>query len=188
MAQYRVGQTEVALGILEINRIDLVRHGRGPDLSLLRPLLEVAQGNIAPYITIKINKDGVGAGHRVKQLSQTIVRLDLNGVRVELKANRLDKAPGKFLPVKIRVSGQMCVVIAHRAVDLALQPDFPGNSVRASQAVYDVGKLLAHGRRRSRLPMGAREHRLARKRTRKRTQLVYDARQCRLHDLAARAL
>src|SRR3546814_11399853 len=38
--EQRVGDAEVALGVLEVDRIDLVRHGRAADLAGLDRLLE----------------------------------------------------------------------------------------------------------------------------------------------------
>ena len=43
MAQHAVGEAQVALGVLEVDRVDLVRHGGRADLAGLQLLLEVAQ-------------------------------------------------------------------------------------------------------------------------------------------------
>jgi len=40
MPQQRAGDSEIALGILEVDWIDLVRHGRGADFARFRFLLK----------------------------------------------------------------------------------------------------------------------------------------------------
>ena len=50
-----------------------------------------------------------------------VVRLDLRRVRVELEAERRHDARRELLPVDVRISGDVRVVVADRAVDLALE-------------------------------------------------------------------
>src|SRR6185437_286062 len=57
--QQRVGDAEVALRVLEIDRVDFVRHGRGADLGRGRALLEIAEGDVAPEVAAEIERKSV---------------------------------------------------------------------------------------------------------------------------------
>ena len=51
-----------------------------------RPVsLEVAKGDIAPHVPVKVNEDIVEADGGPKKLSDIVVRLDLGDIRVELQ-------------------------------------------------------------------------------------------------------
>ena len=126
VAQQRVGEAEVALGVLEVDRVDLVRHGRRADLALLQALLEVAQAHVAPDVAREVDQDGVGARHRIEQLGHVVVRLDLDAVGLEGEAQaqrrrRLHHLAAEGLPVELGPGRQVRVVVAHRAVHLAQQ-------------------------------------------------------------------
>src|SRR5574344_2794174 len=122
MLEDGVGNAQVAFGVFEVDRVDLVRHGRGADFTGDSLLLEVTQRNVAPHIAIEVEQDGVKAGNRIKQLGNVVVRLDLGGVGVEGQAQvALDKGAGVGFPVHVRIGGQVGVVVADRTVDLAQQ-------------------------------------------------------------------
>ncbi len=160
MRQQRVGQAEVALGVLEVDRVHLVRHGRRTDFAFLEPLLEVTQAHIAPDVARPVDQDRVGARDRVEQLGHPVVRLDLDRVRIEAQAQRiLDHAAAERLPVEIGPGSQVRVVVAHRAVHLGQRPHLGDARARMLQARRNVGDLLAERGRRRRLAMRAAEHR-----------------------------
>ena len=46
--QQRIGDAEVAFGILEIDRVDLVRHRRGADFAGYGALAQIAERDVAP--------------------------------------------------------------------------------------------------------------------------------------------
>lgn len=83
--EQRVGDAEVALGVLEVDRVDLVRHGRGADLAGHGLLLEIAEGDVAPDVAVEVDEDGVEAGDRIEQLGDVVVRLDLSGVGLKVR-------------------------------------------------------------------------------------------------------
>src|SRR5437773_9940768 len=91
MAQQRVGDPDIALRVLEVDRVHLVRHGRGADLALSQLLGEVAERDIAPGVAVEIEQHAVGARVGVEQLGEPVVRLDLRRVGVELEAQALDE-------------------------------------------------------------------------------------------------
>src|SRR5205809_7898500 len=100
MPQQRVCDSEIALGILEVDGIDLVRHGRGADLAGPGLLPEITQRDVAPQIAVEIEEHGIGARDRVELLGEAVVRLDLDGVRIEFEAERLDERTREALPIE----------------------------------------------------------------------------------------
>ena len=51
--EQRIGEAEVAFGVLEVDRVDLVRHRRRADFAGLQRLLEVAQRDVAPDVAAR---------------------------------------------------------------------------------------------------------------------------------------
>src|SRR5690606_11398306 len=96
-----VGDTEVAFGGLEIDRVDLVRHGRTADLAGDHRLPEVAQRDVAPDVAAQVDRDGADALVRVAQFGDVVVRFDLGGVGVELQSQRLDETACERGPVHV---------------------------------------------------------------------------------------
>ena len=88
-----------------------------------------------------------------------VVRLDLGGVTILLKPERLDEAAADRQPVRIRVGNVMSVVVANRPVELAEYRDPAESLFRPLQAVGDIHELFADGRRAGRLAVGPRKHR-----------------------------
>ena len=172
MAQHGIGQAQVALGVLEVDGIDLVRHGGRADLARLGLLLEVADADVAPHVARQVDQDGVGSGHRVEQLGHVVVRLDLDAVGLEGEAQarlgrvrsglagggRLDHAAAEGFPVEVGPGAQVCVVVAHGAVHLGQQLDLGDAIARGRQAHHHVGQLLAHRGGAGRLAVGAAQH------------------------------
>src|SRR5690606_23911739 len=97
----------------------LVRHGRAADLARHHRLLEIPQRDVAPDVAAQVDGDGADAPVRVAQLGDVVVRLDLGGVRIEGQAQRLDETAREGGPVHVRIAGDVGVVVADGAVDLA---------------------------------------------------------------------
>jgi hypothetical protein len=91
MPQDGVRDPEVAFGVLEVDRVDLVRHGRGADLARDGALLEIAERDVAPEVAREVDQDGVEAREGVEQLRHVIMGLDLGGVGVPGQPERLDE-------------------------------------------------------------------------------------------------
>src|SRR5690606_15182644 len=68
MLEQRVGDAQVAFGIFEVDRVDLVRHGRGADFACDGALLEVTQGDVAPDVAVEVDEDRVVTCDRIEQL------------------------------------------------------------------------------------------------------------------------
>ena len=70
MLEQRIGDSEVALGIFEIDRVHLMRHDRGAGLALDAALAEVADRNISPHVAAETEQDGIDARDRRKHLGR----------------------------------------------------------------------------------------------------------------------
>src|SRR6478735_6375845 len=97
--QQRVGQPQIAFGILEVDGVYLVRHGRRTDLTGDRALAQVSERDITPGIAREIDEDGVDAGERIAVLADPVVRLDLGGELVPRQPLRLDEPAAHRWPV-----------------------------------------------------------------------------------------
>ena len=157
--QQGIGQAQVAFGVLEVDGVDLVRHGGGTHFAGLELLGEVADGDVAPDVAAQVQQHGVEAHQGVEEIGHVVVRLDLGGKRVEGEAqpafNDLLREGG---PVHVGVGGQVGVVVAHGAVHLAQDGHAGDAGACLLHALHDVGDFLAQGGGRCRLAVGARQH------------------------------
>ena len=174
--QQRVRQPEIAFGVLEVDRIDLVRHRRGADFAGEHALPEVAERDVAPHVAAQIDQHRVDARERIEVLGHPVVRLDLRGVWIPGETQRFDEALAEAQPVDLRIGDQVRIEVADRAVDLAGDRD--GGEARALlvQSIGEVRDFLAERRRRRRLTMRARHHRRRRMGVRERAQARRSAR------------
>mmetsp|Transcript_7277 Transcript_7277/g.17738 ORF Transcript_7277/g.17738 Transcript_7277/m.17738 type:complete len:294 (+) Transcript_7277:491-1372(+) len=156
----RVRDPEVPLGVLEVDRVDLVRHRGGADLAFHRPLPEVPEGDVPPHVAVKVDEDRVEPPQRVEELGDEVVALDLGHVGVPDQAQVLpDELPGDGPPVDVGVGAQVGVVVADGAGELPADPDLAELLALHSEPVDEVRDLLTHRRRRGWLPVGPAEHR-----------------------------
>ena len=88
MIEQGIRDAKVTLCIFKIDRIDFMGHGGRAHFSLNHSLLEIAQRNIRPGISAEIDEDLVRSCDGVEVLGHVIVRLDLCGVGIPLKAQR----------------------------------------------------------------------------------------------------
>ncbi len=154
-----VGDAQVAFGVLEVDGVDLVRHGRGADLAGHGLLLEVAEGDVAPDVPVEVDQDGVEAGDGIEQLGDVVMRLDLGGVGIQSQAEVVfDEGTRIGFPIDVRVGGQVSVVVAHGAVDLAQRADGGDLLDLALQAIDHVGQFLAQTGGGGGLTVGPRQH------------------------------
>src|SRR5262245_25381677 len=117
--QQRVRDSEIAFGVLEVDRVHLVRHRRGAYLAGDRALAQVAEGDVTPRVAREGDENRVDAGERVAVFAYPVVRLDLRGIFVPGDALRLDECRADLPPVERRQRGDVRVEIADRAVPLA---------------------------------------------------------------------
>jgi hypothetical protein len=162
VAEQRVGEAEVAFGVLEVDRVHLVRHRRRADFAGPGALAEVADRDVAPDVAREVEQDRVEARHRREQFGEAVVRLDLRGVGVPVEPERGHEARAFASQSTVGIGRQMRVVVADRAVDLAEQAHAGDLPALAVQAIGDVRELLAHRRRRGGLAVRAREQRMMR--------------------------
>ena len=157
--QQRVGDTDVAFGVLEVDRVDLVRHGRRAGLAFDFALCEVVDRDVTPHVTIEVEQYLIESKDCVKQLRHVVVRLDLRRQRVDAQSQPIDEAARHIRPIDLGVGDKVCVVVAHGAVELTQQPYRRSGCALCDQPRADVLQLFAQCRRRCRLAMGASEHR-----------------------------
>ena len=77
-----VRQSQVALGVFKINRVDFVRHSGRSHFTLDSALLEITQGNVAPDVAIEINQYGVEPCQGIKKFCHVIVGFNLGRVGI----------------------------------------------------------------------------------------------------------
>ena len=79
MFEKRIGQTNVAFGVFEIDWVYFVRHGRRANFTRLDLLLEVVHGDVGPHVAIEVEENVVDALHAIKNSSQLVVVFNLGG-------------------------------------------------------------------------------------------------------------
>ena len=160
MTQHGVGQTQVAFRVLKVNRVDLVWHRGGTNLAFFQALFEIAQGDIAPYVTVEVQQDGVGAGNCVKQDSHPVVGFNLDGVDVLRQTQASQHVLAESRPIDFGVSREVGVVVAGGAIQFSQRLNGGNSSNSVLQTSGHVGELFTHGAGASRLTMRARQQRL----------------------------
>ena len=159
VAEHRAREADVPFGVLEVDGVHLVWHRRAAGLAGGEPLLEVADGDVAPGIAVEIQQHLVEAGEGVEQLGDVVVRLDLRGVGVECQPQPFDELPARRWPVHLRVGDGVGVVVADGAVHLAENGHFANLIELPPESHQEVAELLADGGGRGRLAVGASQHR-----------------------------
>ena len=121
-----------------------MRHRGGADFAFLEFLFEEPEGDVAPDVTVKVNENRVGARNFVKELGHVVMRLDLNGVRVEGKSQALlnDALTVRF-PVVVGVGDEVRVEVADGAVHFGVELHGADRFNDASEAHGNVGHFLA---------------------------------------------
>ena len=117
--EQRIGDTAVAFRILEVDRVDLVRHGRGADLAGHRALAQVAQRDVAPDVARQVDEDHVDRGERIAVLADPVVRLDLRGQGLYSSPSELDEARATAGQSSAGQRADVGVEVADRAIPLA---------------------------------------------------------------------
>ena len=95
VAEHGVGEAEVAFGVFKVDRIDLVRHGRGTDFAGDRFLLEIAQRDIAHRSRQRSIRMVLKRLDGIEQFGHVIVRLDLDGVGIPVSGPAIRRSPGR---------------------------------------------------------------------------------------------
>ena len=188
MGQKRIGHTQIAFGILEIDGVDLVRHGGGADLTLDHTLFEIAQRNVAPHVAREIEQHRVGAHQGVTVFGDPIVGFDLRGVVVRLQTQSGNEAGAQAGPVDIRERGHVGIEISDGTVHLAEDDHGLQGGALAHKTRLHVGKFLPDRGRGCGLAMGACQHAGRRVLDLERRQCCADRVERRQQQLGARRL
>jgi hypothetical protein len=120
MPQQRVREPEVAFGILEVDRVDLVRHRRRADFAGDRPLPQVAERDVAPDVAAEVDREDVSSAATASQYSPIQSCGSICVVHgFHSRPQRRDEAFRDAEPVHVRQRGDVRVEVARRAVPLA---------------------------------------------------------------------
>ncbi len=147
MAEHGIGHTQVALGVLEVDGINLVRHCRRAHFAGHRLLREIAERDVAPDVPTEVDKHRVEPRDCMKELGQVVVRFDLRRERAVSETQGFDEALRQAGPVDSGIGREVGVEIAHRTVDFAEQRYGGDAAALHAQPLDDVAQLLADGRR-----------------------------------------
>ena len=121
VAEQGVGDAEVAFRVLEVDGIDLVRHGGGAGLARHLALPEVVDGDVGPDVAHQVQQHGVEAHEGVEQRRQAVVGLYLGGQGIVGQAESGDEPFADGGPIDVRIGRCMGVEVADRTVQLARQ-------------------------------------------------------------------
>ena len=186
--EQRVGHLEVGLGVLEPDRVHLVRHRRRADGPLAAHLREVPERDVRPQVGAEVVHHPVEPRQVRIQLGLPVVALDLRRERVPREPEPLDERPADPGPVRVGHRGEVRPERAGGAVELAEVLGVADPAQLPSQPRREDGQLLAERRRRRGLPMGMREHRYAAQLAGHLGDLVDDRSRAGQPDLLDRAL
>ena len=162
MLQQRATHAEVAFRVLEVNRVNFMRHGARADFTGDRVLAKIIQRDITPCIAVEIDERVVKPAQRMTQRGDVVMRFDLRGQRLVTQTQTRDKIRGDDRPVDAWIRVRVRVEVAARAVD------FPHDLRRikfiacALQTRGDDREFFSHGGRAGWLTVSAREHGLRR--------------------------
>ncbi|CAH0258498.1 hypothetical protein SRABI03_03388 [Microbacterium foliorum] len=146
---------EVRLGVLEADRVDLVRHGRRSGRAGDGDLREVAERDVRPDVGREIVQDAAGMADPVVQLDLPVVGFDLRGEQIEAESEALDVLAGDGGPVGVGVGRQVRGPGARRPRELCEVVGCRDLGAHALETPCEDGDLLAHGRRRRGLAVRA---------------------------------
>ena len=110
--QQGIGNPEVPLAILEVDRIHLVGHCTRSHLAGLDLLFEVLHRDIHPEVAVEIDNDGIDATNSIEDGRQRVVVTNLSRILFALQAQFLtNEAIGKRTPVVVGISHMMSVEV-----------------------------------------------------------------------------
>ena len=157
--EHGVGHSQVALRILEIDRVHLVRHCRRAHLILVHLLLEIFHRYVSPDITGHVDKNGIDTPQAVENGSQVVVMLYLRGRERTLQAERIHKPVTERNPVDVRERHLVRIHIAGSTAELGRigkKSELPELLLKTD---LEHLEFLAQTCRRSRLAMRLGKHR-----------------------------
>ena len=117
MREHGIGNTQITFWVFKVDWVDFVWHGGWAHFTIFEFLFEITQGDIRPYIAVKINQNGIVTAQRVKQFGDIVMWLNLGGIGIKGQPKAGDKVFGIFCPVNMWVGWQVRVVVAHRTID-----------------------------------------------------------------------
>jgi len=141
-----VGNTKVSLRILEVDGVDLMRHGRRSDLTLDHLQLQQISHDVHPHVPTVTEQNRVESGEMVAQFRLVIVALDLRAESLVGQAEFGNVPLSERRPVHIGVRDGMRVEIAGSAVDFAHEFDVLNFFDMVVQTVLEHLHFFSKGR------------------------------------------
>ena len=158
--EYGVRHAEVAFGVLEVDRVYLVRHRRRADFARFDLLFEVFHRNVRPHIAAQVDQDRIDPLEVVEDRGDVVVVLDLRGdLRTFQVQDVVDETVREFDPVDARVSGYVRVEIPGGSAELGRRRNRARQRDLLVQPFDEYANLLAEFRRRGGLPVRMRQQR-----------------------------
>ena len=158
MRQDGICQPQIPLGVLEVDGVNLVWHGRRTHLSGHDLLLQITHGHVEPDVAIQVEQNLIPPLQRVEQLRHAVVALDLRGERVLREAERLNNALGECHPVDLWRGGVVRIIVADGSIHLRGEDDGVNLPGLTAQAMDKDCQFFPERRRACRLPVGMGEH------------------------------
>lgn len=103
MVHKTVGNTQIPLRVLKINRVNFVGHCARPYLPFFKFLLKVTHGRVKPHVPTHSNQNGIKQRQMVVEHAHPIMRLNLGSVRIKCKVETLQELFTKSLPLELWV-------------------------------------------------------------------------------------
>ena len=155
----RIGYAEIALGIFEIDGVDLVGHSAGAYLARLDPLFEILHRNIGPHVPAEVDQNGVDPLQGIEYGRQIVVVLDLGRVLRTVQSERtVDETVGEGHPVDTGIGRAVGVEVARSTAELGRHGQRVQLGDLLLQPLHVDHQLLAQPGRRGGLSVGAGQH------------------------------
>ena len=159
MRKQRIGHTEVAFAVFEIDGVHFVWHCRRPHFPFHDLLLEVIHGDVRPNVPVQIDQHSVNATKGIAPRRKVIVRLDLGGHFCSRQTEApLHKFTSKLWPVHVGIRHMVRIELSRCTAKLGR---IRGRSQRLSLSAKAIHKDLdffPQRDRRSGLSVSARQH------------------------------
>ena len=155
-----IGDAEITLRILIVDRIDLMRHGTGTHLAGLDFLLEILHGDIHPEIAVEVDDNGIDTTDGIEDGTHLVVVANLRGVLLTLQPQLLaDEAVAEGLPIDCRIGHAMGIEITGGTAELGRHGNLFQRFQLLLQTIHEDHDFLAQACGGSRLSVSLSEHR-----------------------------
>ena len=157
--QYGICHSEIALSVLEVDRIHLMRHCRRSHLVLVHLLAEILHRNICPDVAAQVYENSVDTPQAVKNRSKIVIMFNLRSRERAPQTKGSHEIISESHPVNVRECHLVGVHVAGRTAELGRICELRELPELLLETYLVHLEFLAEPGRRSRLPVGLRKHR-----------------------------